>query len=140
MMTLVSAAALALQSAPVIAAPVPDAVPPASAPAPADALRIDDLPVDQAAAVRCAIAFATVSRWQKAGEPRGAAYPDMETGGGREFFVRTMAQVMDSTGLTRDGVVQLIFGEVEASDNPAGEERLKAMMPACQMLKSTAGL
>lgn len=115
----------------------------AAQPAPsasAEAIALDDLPIEQAAAARCAIAFAMVSRWQKVGDPRGAAYPDMETGGGREFFVRTMAQLMDATGLTREGVAQLTLREVEASDNPAGEARLKAMMPACQMMKSAAGL
>lgn len=131
MMTLLFAAALALQDTP---------AEPTSRPAPVDTITLDDLPIDQAAAARCAIAFATVSRWQKAGEARGAAYPDMEAGGGREFFVRTMAQVMDSTGLTRDGVVQLAFREFEASNNPEGEARIKAMMPACQMLKTAAGL
>ena len=131
MLTPLLAAALALQDAP------PE---PAAPPTSAEIISLDDLPIDQAAAARCAIAFATVSRWQKAGDARGSAYPDMEAGGGREFFVRTMAQLMDTAGWTRDGIVELTFREVAATDNPAGEARIKAMMPACQMMKSAAGL
>lgn len=131
MMTMLFAGALALQAAP----PQP-AAPSTSA----EAISLDDLPIDQAASARCAMAFAIVSRWQKSGDARGTAYPDMEAVGGREFFVRTMAQLMDSAGWTRDGIVQLTFREVEATDNPAGEARIKAMMPACQMMKSAAGL
>ncbi len=124
--------ALTLQAAP---APVP-----ADPPAQQSAITIDQLPITQAAAARCAIAFATVSRWQKAGDPRGAAYPDMEASGGREFFVQVMAKLMDEAGLTRDNVVALAFAGVEDHDKPGGAERVAALMPACQTMKSAAGL
>lgn len=123
--------ALALQAAP--------AAPPPAAP-PERAITLDQLPIAQAAAARCAIAFATVSRWQKAGDPRGAAYPDMEAGAGREFFVQVMAKLMDEAGLTRDNVIALAFGGVEDHDKPDGAERVAALMPACQTMKSAAGL
>lgn len=121
------AAALALQ-----AAPAQDA-PPA-------AITIDTLPIEQAAAARCAIAFATVTRWQKTGDPRGQAYPDAESGGGREFFVQVMAKLMDEAGLTRDDVVKLSIRGVEDNDNPEGKTRIAQMMPACELMKSAAGL
>lgn len=121
------AAALALQ-----AAPAPDASP--------VAITIDTLPIEQAAAARCAIAFATVTRWQKTGDPRGQAYPDAESGGGREFFVQVMAKLMDEAGLTRDDVVKLSIRGVEDNDNPEGKTRIAQMMPACELMKSAAGL
>ena len=128
-MPLLAAAALALQAA-------PDAPPAAQRPA----INLDELPVAQATAARCAIAFATISRWQKSGEERGSAYPDMETTGGREFFVQAMAQLMDAAELTREDILTLASRQVEANSTPEGEARLTAMMPACLMLKSAAGL
>lgn len=130
MITSLLAAALALQTAP--------ALPPADPPAPA--ITIDQLQIEQAAAARCAIAFATVSRWQKADDPRGESYPNMETGGGREFFVQVMAKLMDEAGLTRDNVIALAFDGVEDHNKSDGAERVAAMMPACQAMKSAAGL
>ncbi len=124
------AAALALQDAP--------AEPPAEAPQ--SAITIDQLPIEQAAAARCAVAFATISRWQKAGDPRGAAYPNMETGGGREFFVQVMAKLMEEIGLTREDVIALAFDGVQDHGKPDGAERIAAIMPACQLMKSAAGL
>lgn len=121
------AAALALQAAP-------------DAPAQPPVFDLDALPVAQATAARCAIAFATVSRWQKSGEARGKAYPDMETTGGREFFVQAMAQLMDAANLTREDITALSIRELEANSTPEGEAKLAAMMPACLMLKSAAGL
>jgi len=127
MLTTILAAALMLQAAP-------------DAPAPQAVFDLDSLLVAQATAARCAIAFATVSRWQKSGEARGSAYPDMETTGGREFFVQAMAQLMDAANLTREDVVALSLRELDANSTPEGEARLSAMMPACLMMKSAAGL
>jgi hypothetical protein len=124
---LLAATALALQAAP-------------TAPAQPPVFDLDSLPVAQATAARCAIAFATVSRWQKSGEARGSAYPDMESTGGREFFVQAMVQLMDAADLTREDIVALSARELEANSTPEGEAKLAAMMPACLMLKSAAGL
>lgn len=126
------AAALALQDAP---APAP-----ADPPALQSSITIDQLPIEQAAAARCAIAFATVSRWQKEGDPRGTAYPDMEAGGGREFFVQVMVKLMDEAKLSRDDIVALAVRGVEEHNKPDGAERVAAMMPACNSMKSDAGL
>lgn len=127
------AAPLLLQSAP--AAPPQDA---AQAEAPLTSL--DDLPIEQAAAPRCAIAFALISRWQKTGDERGADYDDMESEGGREFFVRTMAQLIDDTGLDRAQLTRLAHEEVLKLDNEEGAARVEAMMPACLLMKRSAGL
>ncbi|MCX9148869.1 hypothetical protein [Erythrobacter sp. WG] len=124
-------AALALQPAP------PAASPPES---PASAVTLEQLPLEQAAAARCAIAFATIGRWQRAGDSRGAAYPAADTDGGREFFVQVMAKLMERAGLSRDDVVALATRGVEDHDRPGGAERVAALMPACQMMKSAAGL
>lgn len=134
MITPLLAAALALQAA-------PDTPPPAPPPmALRPAIDLDQLPVAQATAARCAMAFATISRWQKSGEARGSAYPDMETTGGREFFVQAMAQLMDTAELTRDDILMLATREVEANSTAEGEAKVAAMMPACLMLKSASGL
>lgn len=133
MVTPVLAALLALQAA------APDVAPAPADPA-APAVSLDALPLEQAATARCAIAFATVSRWQKSGDARGSAYPDMETSGGREFFVQAMAKLMDDAGLTREDVMTLSFEEVERNETAEGTERVAAMMPACVLMKSAAGL
>ena len=127
-------AALALQDAPAAAMPRGDLS------APQSAVTLDQLPIEQAAAARCAIAFAAVSRWQKVGDARGAAYADMEAGGGREFFVQVMAKLMDDAGLSREDVVALAFRGVEDHDRPDGAEQVAARMSACQAMKSAAGL
>ncbi len=129
MLTPLLAAALALQDAP--ARPAPEV--------PAD-VTLESLPIDQAAAARCAIAYATVSRWQKMQDARGKGFPDIEAAGGREFFVRVMAKLMEDTGLTRDAIVTLSARAVQDNEAPDGAARIKAMMPACELMKSAAGL
>lgn len=126
------AAALALQSAP--AAPAPEPSVPESAPS------LDALPIEQAAAARCAMAFATIGRWQREGDARGSDYPDMASTGGREFFVRVMAKLMEEAGYTRETIAALAANEVERNDTPEGTTRIAQMMPACTMMKSAAGL
>lgn len=118
-----------------LAQPLPDA--PAK-PSPISSL--DELPIEQATAPRCGLVFALVSRWQKSGDERGSAWPDMESEGGREFFVRAMADLMDTTGMNRDQVSALIYAEMAELGTPEGEGRIKAMMPACMALKQSAGL
>lgn len=128
-----AAAALALQV-------VPDAPDAPTPPEQRPVIDLDRLPIAQATAARCAIAFATVSRWQRSGEARGSAYPDMETTGGREFFVQAMVKLMDAADLTREDITALSQRELDANSTPEGEAKLAAMMPACLMMKSAAGL
>jgi hypothetical protein len=111
--------------------------PPASAPEPLTELA--QLPITEATGPRCAIAFALVGQWQKAGEARGTRWPDMETGGGREFFVQAMAGLMDARGLDRTALLDLVARET-ARLQGEGEERIAEMMPGCMMVKQAAGL
>jgi hypothetical protein len=133
MLTPLLAAALALRDAP--ASPVP-----APAPPPAEAITLDDLPMDQAAATRCAIAYATLARWQQAGDARGSGFAAGAGSSGREFFVRVMAKLMDDARLTRAHVEALTARGFAENDTPEGAARLKAMLPACDLMKSAAGL
>jgi hypothetical protein len=130
------AAALALQAAPAIPAPPPAP----ELPSPVAKVTIDDLPIEQAATARCAVAYVTINRWQKTGDARGVGYPDAEKAGGREFFVRAMARLMDDAALTRDDIAALALDADKWNDTLEGAERLKAMMPACELMKSAAGL
>lgn len=120
-------AALALQDAP--AAPAP----------PAPMIVIDELPIENAAAARCAVAYATIGHWQKSGDARGKAYPDVAASGGREFFVQVMARLMD-TGLTRENIAMIAADGLKRNDTPEGTAQVTQMMPACEMLKAAAGL
>lgn len=132
MLTSLLAAALALQAAP--ESPAPD-VSGANA-----VVTLDALPLEHAAAARCAVAFATVSRWQKAGDARGEGYPDIEAAGGREFFVRVMAKLMEDTGLGREDIIALSTRAADENEGEGGPQRIKAMMPACNLMKTAAGL
>ncbi len=97
------------------------------------------LPIAEATGPRCAVAFAIVGQWQKAGEARGQKWPDMEAGGGREFFVQAMAGLMDARGLDRAALVQLVMRERARLLN-AGDAEIAGMMPACLTIKQAAGL
>lgn len=131
MLTPLIAAALMLQDAPTPRVP---------APPPPETITMDDLPIEQAAAARCAVAFATLARWQQDADPRAAGFAAGAGSGGREFFVQVIARVMDDAGLTRAHVQALTTREFTANDTPEGAGRIKAMLPACQMMKSAAGL
>lgn len=137
MLTPLLAVMLALKGAPSDPAPQADA--PAASGANA-VVTIDALPLEHAAAARCAVAFATVSRWQKAGDARGSDYPDIEAAGGREFFVRVMAKVMEDTGLGREDIIALSTRAADDNEGEGGAERVKAIMPACNLMKTAAGL
>ncbi|MEQ8411620.1 MAG: hypothetical protein RIC51_03605 [Erythrobacter sp.] len=112
--------------------------PPEEAPAGGVPLGLEGLELEQAAALRCAVAFAVVSGWQGDGDERGAAYPDLAKGGGREFFVRTMARLMDECGLDRAGVLDLVALQSRRFRSRPGT--IAQIMPACLMMKRSAGL
>lgn len=101
---------------------------------------ISQLPIEQAAAPRCGLAFAVVGRWQNMGDPRGAEYESMETGGGREFFVRTLAKLMDDLELSREEISAMVMRDANALAAEGDGEQVAAMMPACLMLKDASGL
>ncbi len=98
-----------------------------------------DLPITASTAPRCGIAFAMVEGWQSAGDPRGAAWPDIAGTGGREFFVVAMARLIDSYGLEREDVGRLVSAEVAKHEADNGEA-VAAMMPACLALLETSGI
>lgn len=108
-------------------------------PAGDSAFDLSQIPVTEATGPRCGIVFALVGEWQKAGDKRGRAWPDMVATGGLEFFVQAMAQLMDQRSLDRPAVVQVIAREVERLKG-AGDDRIAAMMPACLQIKQAAGL
>lgn len=109
----------------------------AQAAAPPPITDLAQLPVTEATAPRCAIAFAIVGQWQKAGEERGKQWPDMETGGAREFFVQAMAGLMDARSLDRDALLALVARETKRLQGE-GDGAIAAMMPACLSFKQAA--
>lgn len=125
------AAAFALQDTPAV--PVPPPPPP-------ETITLEDLPIEQAAAGRCAVAYATLARWQQAQDPRAAGFAAGAGSGGREFFVQVIAKLMEEAGLTRAHVQALTAREFAKNDTAEGAERIRTLLPACDMMKSAAGL
>ena len=128
MMTLLFLAAALVQPAGTIA--VQDTAPPAGAQA--------EWPIRQQAALRCAVAVALAAEQQKAGTGSPADWPDLAADNrGREFFVRTMVQLMDETGATREEIADR--ARAEAQDLQTGG-RLIEVMPACLLMLQASGL
>ena len=105
------------------------AAPQAAPPAPAA------LTMQQQTALRCSIAIAMGAERQRAGKG-DPAWPDF-TERGREFFVRSLAQLMDDTGMSREALMQAAAGE--AADLKDGEN-LQQVMPACLLMLDASGL
>jgi len=101
---------------------------------------LDQLPIEEATPLRCAVAFGVVGRWQTDGDPRGQNYPDMKNAGGREFFVRSVATLMEARDMSREEVTTLVLSEARTLNSSTGTERIKSMMPACLLMKQAAGL
>ena len=93
------------------------------------------LGLEQQTALRCSAAFAIVAQLQAAG--MGDAFPQVGDRG-REFFVRSTAQLMDDTGATREQITGMVRAEVDY----LGEDiaRLTGVMPACLSLLDASGL
>lgn len=121
-MTLATAALLALQSA---TPPSPQTAPDRVA-----------LSAQNSAALRCSAAFALVSYGQDNGNEAAMKWPALDARG-REFFVRTLARIMDDTGIDRDGAAKLIEREAQGLlDNG----QIDSIMPPCLALLDAAGL
>ena len=88
------------------------------------------------ASLRCSAAFALVSFGQSAGDPAALAWPQIDPKG-REYFVRTMAKIMEETGMDRDQAAAL--AEKEAKRLLDAKE-VDAVMPACLQLLDASGL
>lgn len=126
-------ATFALQSAPAASAETESASLPAIT-------SLDELPLQESAGMRCSVAFAIVGRWQKQGDARGGDYPDMEAEGGKEFFVRSFVPLMEEREMTPDQLSELVLHEIDELSGSEGEAQVVAMMPACLLMKQSAGL
>lgn len=105
---------------------------------PAIAMELTDLPIEQQTALRCAVAIAIATESQRAGDAQGKDWPDLaENNRGREFFVRSIAKLMDDTGIDREGIA--LRGRKEAQAL-LEEGQLDAVMPACLLMLDASGL
>jgi hypothetical protein len=95
-----------------------------------------ELTIQQKTALRCSTAFALVAEGQARGDPAMADYPPLGERG-REFFVRSSAQLMDETGMGREQVAGLLAAEVESLRDP---EALEGVMSPCLLLLDASGL
>lgn len=94
------------------------------------------LSISAQAGVRCAAAFALVSYEQANGGPAAEKWPAIDPRG-REYFVRTMARVMDETGMDREATAEL--ARLEAQRLIEANE-VDAVMPACLALLDASGI
>ena len=93
-----------------------------------------DLNLTQRTSLRCATALAVVSGVQERGGAK--EYPPLGERG-REYFVRSIAQLMDETGANREQVQSLVQSEARTLEDPA---ELDTIMPACLQLLDQSGL
>ncbi|XUU61208.1 hypothetical protein ACRAQ6_02750 [Erythrobacter sp. HA6-11] len=86
--------------------------------------------------LRCSAAFALVSFGQENGNEAALAWPKLDPRG-QEFFVRSLAKLMDDTGLTRDQVSALASREAQRL---LDEDQVDAVMPACLAMLESSGV
>lgn len=120
---------LFLAAALIQAAPPPDQGSPPADAAPATPAQLS---AEDRARLRCAVAFSFVA----ARTGSAAAAPEIKTRG-REFFVVTLADLMDSYQLDRPAMNQTVRAEAQSLAK-AGET--DAMMPACLLMLQSSGL
>ncbi len=135
MSLLLSLALIAVQVAVPQAAVPQAAVPQAAAPhaAPPAPTR---LTMPQQTALRCSVGIAMAAERQRAGTGADPDWPDL-TERGREFFVRSLARLMDETGMTREALMQAAAPQV--AELQQGEQ-LEEVMPACLLMLNASGL
>lgn len=98
-----------------------------------------DLPIEQQTALRCATAIAIATERQRAGTAGSEDWPDLlENQRGREFFVRSLARLIDDTGLSREELAAR--GRAEAETLSADRATFDAVMPACLLMMRASGL
>lgn len=93
------------------------------------------LTIEQQSALRCSVAVALAAEQQRAGQASGKDWPDL-TIRGREFFVRSLARLMDDAGLTRPMLTARAQRETGQLKQPG---RLDEVMPACLLLLDASG-
>lgn len=94
------------------------------------------LSLENRAMLRCSAAFALVSYGQSNGNEAALAWPQLDPRG-QEFFVRSMAKLMDDTGLDRDQVSALASAEAQRL---LDEDQVDAVMPSCLAMLEGSGL
>lgn len=95
-----------------------------------------DLSQEDRALLRCAAAFAIVAEGQANGNAAAKKWPPIEPRG-REFFVRALAQLMDTTGRDRAAISALASAEAQKLWD-RGE--VEAAMPACLLMLEASGI
>ncbi|TMM45871.1 hypothetical protein [Qipengyuania marisflavi] len=108
----------------------------APAPPPAVTMAPAPLPIQQQTALRCSVAIAMAAERQRMGNGADPSWPDLRERG-REFFVQSLAKLMDETGMTREGLA-LQAGPVVAELQQPG--KLAEIIPACLMMLDASGL
>jgi hypothetical protein len=95
------------------------------------------LNLEQETALRCGMAFAIAARSQHEGVAEFAKYPPLQERG-REFFVRTTAQLMDETGASRETIGAMVMERIKQHQaNPAAVHEI---MPACLLMLDASGI
>ncbi len=87
------------------------------------------------AVLRCSAAFAIVGARQ-AQQPGESALPEITTRG-REFFVVSLASIMEELGLDRPAIEREVRVEAE---NLVKNNEVDKIMPACLLMLQAAGL
>lgn len=105
----------------------------AGAPPPANDAQLSQ---ENRALLRCSAAFALVSHGQANGNEAALKWPQLETRG-REFFVRSLAQLMDQTGLDRTGISALVSREAQRI---VDSDEIEQIMPACLVMLRASGV
>ncbi|TRD11010.1 hypothetical protein FGU71_03515 [Erythrobacter insulae] len=88
------------------------------------------------AVVRCSAAFALVSFGQGNGNEDALKWPKLEPRG-REFFVRSLARLMDETGLDQAGIADLVGKEAQ---NLWDNDKVNDVMPGCLVMLEASGV
>ena len=91
---------------------------------------------ENAALLRCSAAFALVSFGQESGNEAALQWPLLDPRG-QEFFVRSLAKLIDDTGLTRDEVSKLASDEAQRL---LDENQIDAVMPGCLLMLEASGV
>jgi len=103
---------------------------------PAAAQDAPQLSLEHRMRLRCSAAFALVAKAQQEGDVEARAYPPLAERG-REYFVRSAAEVMDAAGLDRAQVSAALTEEARELSQGA---TLDQVMPVCLRALDDSGL
>ncbi len=106
---------------------------PNAAPAPYQPVNLN---AQERASLRCSLTFALISARQDEGNPEALQWPLLEDRG-QEFFVQTIARIMQNHNLDNEQVGKLLGEHMSQLASPA---ELETIMPACLTLLETSGL